>query len=71
MMMPLMNGWDFLHAWQRDRVVQAIPVVIISTYRALAEATAPLGVQGALAKPFDMDRLLTTVQRSCPSAPPP
>src|SRR5687767_13465549 len=50
MMMPLMNGWDFLHARQRDRVLQAIPVVLISAFRELAEAAALLGVQGALAK---------------------
>jgi CheY-like chemotaxis protein len=71
MMMPLMNGWDFLHARQRDRVLQAIPVVLISAFRELAEAAAPLGVQGALAKPLDLDRLLATVQQYCPSAPPP
>jgi CheY-like chemotaxis protein len=70
MMMPLMNGWDFLHARQRDRVLQAIPVVAISAYRALAEAVVGLGVQAALAKPIDLDRLLATVQRYCPSAPP-
>src|SRR5688500_14579548 len=30
MMMPIMNGWGFLYARQRDPVVQAIPVVLIS-----------------------------------------
>jgi CheY-like chemotaxis protein len=71
MMMPLMNGWDFLHARQRDRVLQAIPVVVISAFRALAEAAAPLGVKEALAKPFDTDRLLATVQHYCSGAPAP
>jgi CheY-like chemotaxis protein len=71
MMMPIMNGWGFLYARQRDPVVQAIPVVLISAYRGLAEAAAPLGVQGALDKPIHIDRLLTTVQRYCPSAPSP
>jgi CheY-like chemotaxis protein len=71
MMMPLMNDWHFLHARQRDRVLQPIPVVLISAYRALAEAAASLGVQQALAKPIDLDRLLATVQRYCSGAPPP
>jgi CheY-like chemotaxis protein len=71
LMMPIMNGWDFLHARQRDRVVQAIPVVLISAFRELAEAAAPLGVQQALAKPIDLDRLLATVQRYCSGAPAP
>jgi CheY-like chemotaxis protein len=71
MMMPLMSGWDFLHARQHDRVLQAIPVVLISAYPALAETTAPLGVQSALDKPIDLDHLLATVQRYCSGAPPP
>jgi CheY-like chemotaxis protein len=70
MMMPIMNGWDFLYARQRDPVVQAIPVVVISAFPALAQAAAPLGVQGALTKPINLDRLLATVQHYCRSAPP-
>jgi CheY-like chemotaxis protein len=71
LMMPILNGWEFLRVQQRNPVFASIPVVVISAYRALAEATAPFGVQGALDKPIDLDRLLATVQHYCPSAPPP
>jgi CheY-like chemotaxis protein len=71
MMMPLMNGWEFLRVQQHNPLFAPIPVVVISVFRALAESAAALGVQQALAKPIDLDRLLATVQRYCPSAPPP
>jgi CheY-like chemotaxis protein len=71
LMMPLMDGWDFLRARQGNPVIWAIPTVVISAFRALAEAAAPLGVQQALPKPIDLDHLLATVQRYCSGAPPP
>jgi CheY-like chemotaxis protein len=71
MMMPILNGWEFLRIQQRNPVFAPIPVVVISAFRALAESAAALGVQQALAKPLDLDRLLATIERYCPSAPPP
>jgi CheY-like chemotaxis protein len=71
LMMPILNGWEFLRVQQRNPVFAPIPVVVISAFRALAEAMIPFGVQGALDKPIDLERLLATVQRYCPSAPPP
>jgi CheY-like chemotaxis protein len=71
LMMPIMNGWEFLRVQQRNPVFVPIPVVVISAFRALAEATVPFGIQETLAKPFDMDYLLATVQRYCSGAPPP
>jgi CheY-like chemotaxis protein len=71
LMMPVMSGWEFLRIRQTDPVVQCIPVVAISASRGVADSVATLKVQQALAKPIDLDRLLATVQRYCPSAPPP
>jgi hypothetical protein len=42
--------------------------VVVSTARTSINVTG-LAVQGALDKPFDLERLLATVQRSCPSVP--
>jgi CheY-like chemotaxis protein len=70
LMMPVMNGWEFLRMRQTDPVVQRIPVVAISASRGIADSVATLNVQEALAKPIDLDRLLATVQHYCPSAPP-
>jgi hypothetical protein len=44
--------------------------VAVSAARTSINVTG-LGVQGALDKPFGMERFLATVQRYCPSAPPP
>src|SRR6188768_2927859 len=60
LMMPVMNGWDFLDAWQCQPTSQAVPVVVISAgYH--QEDQAPLDVQAYLTKPFDIDRLVATV----------
>jgi CheY-like chemotaxis protein len=67
LMMPLMNGWDFLQVRQHDPVLAPIPIVVVSAARGHATAAA-LGVQERLAKPIDLDSLLATVQRYCPSA---
>jgi two-component system chemotaxis response regulator CheY len=60
LMMPVMNGWDFLEAWQCQPASQAVPVVIMSAGYRQAEQP-PLDVQTFLTKPFDLDRLVATV----------
>ena len=66
LMMPVMSGWEFLQARQHDPLVAAIPVVLLSAYRALAVTALALGAQAVLAKPFDVERLLAMVQQYCP-----
>jgi DNA-binding response OmpR family regulator len=60
LMMPVMDGWDFLAAWQGQPTSQMVPVVVISAGGRRAEQ-APLDVQAYLTKPFDIDRLVATV----------
>ena len=60
LMMPVMNGWDFLAAWHCQPTSQAVPVVVISAGYHEADQ-APLGAQAYLTKPFDIDRLVATV----------
>jgi CheY-like chemotaxis protein len=62
LMMPIMNGWDFLQVQQHNPRVASIPIVVVSAACTAINATA-LGVQEALDKLFDMDRLLATIQR--------
>jgi CheY-like chemotaxis protein len=69
LMMPIMNGWDFLQVQQHNPRLASIPIVVVSAARTAINVNG-LGVQEALDKPFDMDRLLATIQRYCPSAPP-
>src|SRR5215210_516450 len=59
LMMPVMNGWDFLAAWQREPTSVSVPVVVISAGYQQQELP-PLDVQAHLTKPFDMDRLVAT-----------
>ena len=60
LMLPVMNGWDFLEAWQCQPTSQGVPIVVISAgYR--QEERVPLDVQAFLAKPFELDELCRTV----------
>ncbi len=60
LMMPVLDGWDFLEAWQGQPTSRAVPIVVISAgYR--RDEHGALDVQAFLTKPFDIDRLVTTV----------
>jgi CheY-like chemotaxis protein len=64
LMMPVMNGFEFLNARSHinDRIA-AIPVVIVS---AMAEdARGKPGVRGFVKKPVDIDVLLKLVRNHC------
>jgi len=60
LMMPVMNGWDFLEAWQCQPTSRAVPVVVVSA-GGRQEEQAPVDVQAYLTKPFNIDRLVATV----------
>jgi CheY-like chemotaxis protein len=60
LMMPIMNGWEFLKALRADPSYEALNVVVVS---AVPDGSAFAPVQGVVPKPIDMDRLLATVRR--------
>lgn len=62
LMMPIMDGWQFLEFKNSDDQLSPIPVVVISAYR---DSTPHEGVAATLAKPLDVDRLLAVVQQHC------
>ena len=63
LMMPVMNGWQFVTEKSGDPALSAIPVWIIT---AAGDAhPPPSGVAGVLRKPFRLDELLELVQRNC------
>ncbi len=64
LMMPVMSGPEFLEAMREDESSTDIPVVIVSAYGELADATA--GVAGFLRKPVELAALLGAVRRFCP-----
>ena len=63
LMMPGMNGWQFLDELHRDPSLTAIPVVIVSGGSYREREIKSLGVAGYLKKPFDASTLLAMVEQ--------
>jgi CheY-like chemotaxis protein len=62
LMMPVMNGEDFLRQVRKDPALDLIPVIIVT-----ASGRTPLpGTQGILKKPFEINDLFATVSMYCP-----
>jgi CheY-like chemotaxis protein len=64
LMMPVMNGWQFREAQQRDPALATIPVVVI-TAAGPRQEIPPISANGWLSKPVDFDRLLATIGPLC------
>lgn len=60
LIMPVMNGLEFLQVRQKDYKIASIPVIVLSGFS--DEKIKGLGV-GFLKKPFTIDALLTEVRR--------
>lgn len=60
LMMPVMDGWQFLKEKEHDPELAPIPVVVVS-----AANDHPPGTAGALDKPVDFDLLMSTLKRYC------
>jgi CheY-like chemotaxis protein len=67
LMMPVMNGWDFMKAVKDDKRLDDMPVVVCSAY---TEKPAK-GVRRVLKKPLDVDKLLAAVAEYCCCPPRP
>ena len=62
LMMPIMDGWEFLRRCRRQAPCAQVPVVVMSAARDVAAVARELGAQAYLTKPFDMDAVLEVVQ---------
>jgi CheY-like chemotaxis protein len=69
LMMPRMDGWQFLHARQDFALFAAIPVVLLSARPDAHEHAANLPVADYLAKPIDFNRLLGLLRHFCYGEP--
>jgi CheY-like chemotaxis protein len=67
LMMPDMNGWQFLGHVREDPSLGAIPIVIMTAHKSVD--LAPLAPEDVLHKPFDAGKLLATVERHVDGAP--
>jgi CheY-like chemotaxis protein len=71
LMMPVLDGWAFLHACRQQNICRGVPVVVMSAAYGLHEITnrlKQLGVRAVLAKPFDAIALIALMQRYAPLA---
>jgi len=65
MMMPIMNGREFLDKIMEDSFLAPIPVLVVS---AIADKTDTEGAVGFLKKPVDIDMVMKMVDRYCNGA---
>lgn len=63
LMMPVMNGHQFLNAIRTNTKFEHIPVLIVS---AVAEQPEMNGAIGFMRKPINLDILFETVSQYCP-----
>jgi CheY-like chemotaxis protein len=63
LMMPGMSGWQVIAALKASPQTRSIPVVLVSARRDLPATAAELEVVTFLAKPFDIDELLSIVHK--------
>ena len=58
LMMPVMNGWQFLTAIEKNSLLNKIPILVVTVF---SDQAKDLKVRGVLKKPFDLNDLLTQV----------
>lgn len=63
LMMPEMDGWEFLAAAR-----PVAPVIVISGAGQFTHRPLPGNVVRLISKPFDIERFLAVVEKYCPTA---
>ena len=63
LMMPVMDGWTFCA--EQKRTGDHTPIVLLSAAGRLDEHSRSLGAAAVIAKPFDIDSVISTIQRVC------
>jgi CheY-like chemotaxis protein len=63
LMMPVMDGQQFLEACRAEERCLGTPVLVMSAYRGLADLAPELKASACIAKPFDIEVLLGAVER--------
>jgi two-component system chemotaxis response regulator CheY len=63
LMMPVMDGWTFLEQCRRQHLCPGTPILVTSAVQKLETMAPTLQVTACLAKPFDLDDLIGTVER--------
>ena len=58
-MMPRMDGWEFLQRKSADPLIAEIPTIVLSG------SGRPAGAVHQLAKPVDVERLMALIDQYC------
>lgn len=67
LMMPNVNGWDFLQKLKETGFLGKIPIIVISAHlRTDPQAILQMGVHAILPKPFNIDDLIDLVEHLLP-----
>jgi CheY-like chemotaxis protein len=66
LMMPGMNGWEFLDEKHEDPLLERIPVIVVSAHEDQSSLRLDR-VIARLKKPFDFDALLGRIRQVCPA----
>jgi CheY-like chemotaxis protein len=61
LMMPIMDGWELVRQCRSRTSLAEVPIIILSAAREIESERVKLGVEAALAKPFDLAQLLQQV----------
>jgi DNA-binding response OmpR family regulator len=59
--LPVLDGQEFLDAWQTVAPSLGVPVLVLSGRAELPASLANSGIQCHISKPFDVDELLAAV----------
>jgi CheY-like chemotaxis protein len=65
LMMPVMNGWEFLRRRKAQPELAKIPVIVISAVLDRAAGAQAAGADAVLIKPMNLDNLATLVNDFC------
>lgn len=62
LMMPIMDGYEFLKARKENTSISSIPVVVVSAF---LDNAIDVDAQGFVSKPIDFDVLLKYIRQYC------
>ncbi len=62
MMMPVMDGWQFLNELHANPMWTAIPVVLMTAVYDMASLEHKTGARAILSKPFDIELIIESVR---------
>jgi CheY-like chemotaxis protein len=72
LMMPVMDGWQFMAEQQADPHLSRVPVLVVTADNSAIERPQALRAQGIVRKPFNLDQLLAAISAHAqPGAPQP